>query len=223
MVFPYISLRKNAEVIPRRNLKRTVAKPFELFSEELNIPDPTLVMRFPGVFAQGLGCRKMQIALHRQAKRAAECFEFGEAHIAVLREAETQVAQSKGDVGVIRTDFGQKPDSGGIRRKELHDGFKVDHPPLFLGDGLLSAVLKHLCTLFIGKKRHDRTPITPVSHGGMASRMLSGMHYPRPEAGERKTRADFSCIKEQNGERGSGLYQRDRGHCGSRRKAGETR
>lgn len=57
---------------------------------------------------------EVQVALDRQAKLPAQRSEFGQAHGAKFWKPHTEVAEAKGDIGVLGVDFGQKP--GASRR-----------------------------------------------------------------------------------------------------------
>ena len=64
----------------------------------------------------------MQVPLDGKAEPASHGSQLGQAHIAKLREAETQITKSKRMVVVVRINLGQQPGCTCIRREQFDHG-----------------------------------------------------------------------------------------------------
>ncbi len=95
-----------------------------------------------GVLAEGLFGLEMQIALDGEALGAAEGLKIRYADVAELREAHTEVAETKGDVRVGGVELREEPGALCVRGEELHDGREVDECFAVLCCSLLCSVLE---------------------------------------------------------------------------------
>lgn len=71
-------------------------------------------------------CFEMQIAFDRKAKAAANRLEFADPDASQFGIAKTQIAKTKGNVGILGVSLGQKPGCACIWSEELDDGLVVD-------------------------------------------------------------------------------------------------
>jgi hypothetical protein len=59
------------------------------------------------------------VALHGEAEAATHGFQFGDAHVAQLWLAQPAVAETEGEVWVLRVELREQPGRVGVRREEV--------------------------------------------------------------------------------------------------------
>jgi hypothetical protein len=111
------------------------------------------------------------VALDRKVERAAERFELRDRDIAKFREADPQITEAKGDVGIVRVEFREEPGRLGVRGEEFDDRAKVDHFTAAARSSRFLAVLQELLVLRLRDELrvHVASPEAPV-RGGMRPR-----------------------------------------------------
>jgi hypothetical protein len=113
---------------------------------------------------------KEQVTLDRETERTTDGCDFREPDIAEFRVTETEVTETKGEIGIDRIEFPEELGGGAIRSEELDDGIRID---LLAAHGA-SAIGERFGTLLVGDER--------MGHGCLR------FDHPPVESGEAKGR-----------------------------------
>jgi hypothetical protein len=68
----------------------------------------------------------VQVALYGQAQRSPQGLQLADSYVPEFRLAQAQVAESEGQVLVLRVELCQQPRGSCVRGEELHDRVRVD-------------------------------------------------------------------------------------------------